>query len=108
MKPLRKSLGYLRWQPLFGAVLDAFIANQSTKHPLSASSDGWYTVDKFRILLHDSVREHWVRRTGLAGEDFPLSVDAVARLYMKVRKRNSDEIAAYLEEVEQRSVSLFD
>lgn len=101
MKELEKSLGYLAWQHIMGAVLDVLQENKrlwkAEKWP-EASSDDWAIQDLWRTRLCYRVAQRWAERANESGP-FPYSVDQVVRLYMKVRKRNEDEVAEFESQV---------
>lgn len=68
---------------------------------MKASADSWCLFDRLREDIHQRACRFWCDRTGMEHTYFPLSVDGVARLYFRIRKRQKDEIAAFNEEVEQ-------
>lgn len=108
---LQKSLRYLSWHLLAGAVLDAFRANEQqektgTDYP--ASSDAWLMSDVKRRQLFLCVRDSWILRarasTGEKALDecwFPYSIDAVVRMYHRFRKRSAEEVDAFSLEIDQ-------
>ncbi len=101
---LEKSLSYLSWQWAAACVLDVFRQNQerdSAGATILKSSDCWCITEQLRQDIFTRACRFWCNRTGLDHTYFPLSVDAVARLYFKIRKRNTQEIEAFVTEVEQ-------
>ena len=97
-----KSMEYLDWKPLAACVLEVFMDNQSQEREngILASSDVWATNTTLRSKVWKLACSAWCRRTGLDHTYFPLSEDAVARLYFRYRKRNADEIKAFRDEIE--------
>jgi hypothetical protein len=104
---LEKSLAYMSWKYVAAAILAVFRGNQARekeKGAFKASADVWMSVDGLRQRNFEACRRHWCDLTKLDVTYFPLSVDAVARLYFKVRKRNPDEVAAFEAEVQRAGV----
>jgi hypothetical protein len=99
---LEKSCEYLAWRHFTGAVLDVFLENQwrEASGSLKASADLWVVLDALRQDLWHRARSAWCRRVGEDGMKFPYSVDGVAVMYLRFRKRNSDEIEGFRAEVE--------
>lgn len=99
-----KSFGYLAWHHSAGCVLDVFHENvrlrESNPSAPKACADSWCVFEDLRRQIHERARVFWCRRTGLGATYFPLSVDAVARLYFRIRKRRTHEIAAFNREIE--------
>jgi hypothetical protein len=108
MDRVEKSLRYLRWCHIAGAVLDVFDENRAAEpeRGVLASSDDWCIVSTFREEIHQRAAHHWrirIEQAGLTRESpagFPFSVDQVAELYFKFRKRSDDERAAFRREIE--------
>jgi hypothetical protein len=102
---LGKSCDYLSWRYLAKAVLQI-------KEDIDAGkvlgpkgdADSWVLCSILRAELHNRVRERWA---SLVNEDnpkrdmtwWPYSEDAVARLFLRIRKRNDTEIAGFVREV---------
>jgi hypothetical protein len=101
MGRLEKSLSYLTWPQLAGAVLDVFTENQRREGPAAykASADIWCLDETLREDIHQRACRFWCARTKLDRTYFPLSVDAVARLYFRFRKRNHDEVCGFKDEI---------
>ena len=100
---LAKTMGYLDWSHIAGAVLDVFLENQQAEKEESASpasADTWCIVDSQRQQIFERARENWCKRTKLDPIWFPYSVDGVARLYFRFRKRNAQEINNFKMEID--------
>ncbi len=112
MDRLEKSLSYLHWSHIAGAVLDVFLENQERQSadPLThkASADVWGTVDALRLEVWHRARHFWAKRTGFDCSYYPYSVDGTARLYFRFRKRNADEVLLFKQEIDPLSGSLVD
>lgn len=78
------------------AVLDVYKENkrrdETGESQTKASADAWTDNDRLRREQHERACRYWCFYTGLDHTYFPLSTDAVARLYMRYRKRKADEI----------------
>lgn len=100
---LRKSMEYLAWYYSCSCVLDVFRENErryrdgsSTRKP---SADIWVVYDELRQDVHRRSRQFWHKRSGYDPLRFPLSVDATAQLYFRIRKRRRDEIESFEREL---------
>jgi hypothetical protein len=102
---LEKSLNYLAWYWEAGAVLDVFHENMKRHRAgdcaIKPSSDIWCLTDELRQDLHRRACRSWCRLTGRTATYFPLSVDATAILYFRIRKRRKDEIEGFDQEVKE-------
>ena len=112
---LEKSLGYLAWNLSFGAVLDVFDENTANEkeepvESIKANSDQWANSSTLRRHIFNRAKDFWCLRAGLDHTWFPLSEDAVVRMYMRIRKRSADEVEAFRKEIHDAkfSGSLFD
>jgi len=90
---LEDSFGYLsRVCCMAGAVLDVYDDNcarhQAGSCDLQAGADGWSLFDDLRRDVWQRSRSFWCCRSQLDPTWFPLSLDHVARLYFRIRKRN--------------------
>jgi hypothetical protein len=99
---LEKSLQHLCWRHAAGAVLDVFRENESQeeRRGVKASADLWCIRDDLRGEIHRRAAGFWARRTGLGPAEFPYTVDTVARLYFRFRKRNQAEVAGFAREID--------
>lgn len=99
---LLPTLKYLNYVFIAAAVMEVFRYNQNTGEVIQkfdASSDAWVVHSDMRKDLFLRTREAWCR---LANKDFtwfPYSEDYVARLYMRFRKRNPDQLKAWEKEL---------
>jgi hypothetical protein len=102
MGRLEKSCEYLAWRHFTGAVLDVFLENQRNEAggSLEASADLWVVLDALRQDLWRRARGAWCQRAREDGMKFPYSVDGVAMLYLRFRKRNPGEIESFRTEIE--------
>lgn len=102
---LGKSMAYLSWHHLAGAVLDVFRENEAGEavRGLKANADVWAVSSELRHEIWQRVRRKWCDRSGLDMTWWPFSEDAVARLYFRFRKRNADEIDGFAQEIESAS-----
>ncbi len=86
---------YLDWYYSAGAVLDVYRENQKRAKDdpstIAACSESWTYNDRLRQEIHQRACTFWCVRTGLDHTYFPLSVDAVSRLYLRYRKRTVAE-----------------
>jgi hypothetical protein len=100
---LEKSLDYLAWHWQVACVLDVFRENQMHYRPgtgdMKPSADGWCLFEELRHDLHRRACRFWCARTSYDKTYFPLSVDATARLYFRIRKRRHDEIEDFEREI---------
>jgi hypothetical protein len=99
---LEKSLDYLHWSHVAGAVLDVFRANQrndAAPGGTKSSADEWAIHSGLRRAVWDRTRTAWCERTGLGWTAFPYSEDCVARLYFRFRKRNEEELRGFEREI---------
>lgn len=94
---LEKSLTYLHWSYVAGAVMDVFRQNQGREAigGEKASADTWGLEDHLRLEVWARVRQFWSNRSGLPADKFPFTVDQTVRVYMRYRKRNEDELRAF-------------
>lgn len=102
---LERSLDYLKWHWSAGAVLQVFQENaqrhEKGKIPFKASADVWCINEALRQDIHQRACQAWCQLTGLDATWFPLSMDAVARLYFRFRKRLKIEVETFDEEIRQ-------
>jgi hypothetical protein len=113
-----KSFQYLSWYYSAGAVLNVFHENErrfrAGECRFKACADIWCINDDLREDCNERARRHWCRLTKLDDTYYPLSIDAVARLYFRIRKRRKEEIEAFDREIRDAieedadSPSLFD
>ncbi len=100
---LCKSLDYLHWRHLAGAVLDVFRENQKREGDgeaeRKASADEWSICDGPRREIHDRARAIWCCRTGKGANWWPYNEDATSRLYFRFRKRNKAEVEGFAREI---------
>lgn len=99
-----KSMEYLAWYYSAGALLDVYHDNQRREkegNGIKASADLWAINERLRADVHERACRFWSIRTGLNHTYFPLSVDAAARLYFRIRKRQQSEVEAFDAEVEE-------
>ena len=101
---LMPTLKYLNYAFIAAAVMEVFRYNQKLAEPIQkfdASADVWAIHSDMRRDIWTRTREAWCK---LAGKDFtwfPYSEDYVAKLYMRFRKRNPDELKAWEKELKQ-------
>lgn len=99
---VEKSLDYLAWHWIMQAVLDVFHQNQMRERegcPIRAKSDCWCSNKRLRKDVHKRAMKFWCDLTGCDHTYFPYSVDGVARLYFKIRKRQVGEVEGFDAEV---------
>ena len=100
---LGKSLGYMAWYHIAGAVIDVYRENQrleeTGKHLCPAGADEWAICSLLRNGLWTRCRACWARRTGHPPHHFPYNEDAVAKLYFRFRKRSEEEVNAFEREI---------
>lgn len=95
------SLGYLDGRYLAYAVLRVFRENEKTANisGFDANADTWASNSTMRQDIFDRARKVWCQTMQEDFTWFPYSEDAVARLYLRLRKRNADEITAWEKEL---------
>ncbi len=107
MGRLEKSLAHLAWWHSAGCVLDVFRDNQRReqegKSSHEASADAWCIFDGLRRDVWERARKFWCERSGEDATCFPLSVDAVAKLYFRFRKRSPQEVCDFQAEIEAKA-----
>jgi len=97
LSKLLPTLKYLEHRLIASAVMEVFRYNQKFK-PIAgftASADSWAIHSDMRADIYKRAKEAWCR---LANKDFtcfPYSEDYVAKLYMRYRKRNPEQLAAW-------------
>lgn len=102
---LLPTLKYLSHRLIASAVLSVFRANQKFT-PIAgftASADGWANNSVMRADVYARARTAWCK---LADKDFtyfPYSEDYVAKLYMRFRKRNPEQLSAWEKELKEAS-----
>jgi hypothetical protein len=99
-----RTLKYLEWFYAAGCVLDVYRENQqrdTVGTTISSRSEAWTDNDRLRYDLHERACKFWCARTGLDHTYFPLSIDAVARLYLRLRKRNAAESERFEAKIEE-------
>lgn len=99
---LERSCYHLSWHHIFGAVLYVFQDNQrreSNPGAFEAKSDDWAINSVLRDELYQRVRQRWCFLAGHNHTYFPYSVDGVARMYFRLRKRNAEEIEGFASEI---------
>jgi len=101
--PLGPSLDFLAWHLIAHAVLAVFEENETAfkadpRH-LEPKADTWAWHSARRAELFTRAQAHWCEVARLGPEWFPYSEDFVCRAYMRYRKRNPDDRAAYRIEV---------
>lgn len=106
-----KSFAYLSWHHIVGSLLDVYWENvrrEEEGSPFKANADNWSINDTLRRDVHERACRYWCKRTGLDLTYFPLSVDAAARLYFRIRKRNEKEIKDMEAEVKEAGRAMND
>lgn len=107
---LEKSLDYLHWRHFAGAMMDVVCAMQAqANHNLDGGilqgikpdADCWAWDSKLRARLTAAVMQRWCFRTGEDETWFPYSEDGVARLFLRYRKRNEQDIVGFEKEIEK-------
>jgi hypothetical protein len=98
---LEKSMDYLAWWHIAGAVLDVFQLNQRNEahRQYKASADSWCMFDCLRQEIFNNTIRFWCERTGRDKVWFPYSIDGVCRLYFRFRKRPAAEVANFKSEI---------
>lgn len=103
---LLNSLHYMH--PAFAAasVLNVFRQNEANDQyaEFKSSADTWATYSVKRAELFLRVRLWWCFLTGMDASYFPYSEDGTARLYFRFRKRNAEEITAFMAELSASGV----
>ena len=104
-KGTHRSFKYLEPCYAVACILDVFHENQRLdregKSTVTAASDCWIDNDRLRRDVFDRACRFWCYRTGLNHTYFPLSVDAVARLYHRIRKRRAEEVENFEANIEE-------
>ena len=84
-------------KPLVACVLAVFNQNvlreSSPEKRYKAHADIWCINAGLREDIFVRARRFWCEATKFDPTEFPLSVDAVARIYFRIRKRNAGEVA---------------
>lgn len=99
------SMRYLDWGFAAGAVLRVIQDHKTNPARWKADADTWANYSEGRQEVFEAARQQWVALSGYDVSYFPLSVDAVARLYFRFRKRNDQELAAFAVEIDARVAS---
>jgi hypothetical protein len=98
-----KSFDYLGWPWLPAAVLAVYHENQRKEEENSgavkANSDAWAINSRLRKYVRDRALYHWCKLTEYDETYFPASKNGVARIYMRIRKRQRTEIEAFDDEI---------
>jgi hypothetical protein len=97
------SAKYLHWSYFALAVLDVYEENER-KHreghtAIKHNADDWMLVDDLRAILFNEVKAAWCHLADEPPGRFPWSVDGVTRLYMRFRKRSTEEVIAFRREI---------
>jgi hypothetical protein len=71
-------------------VLSVYVEND--RNGEKRKSDNWSIVDERRARIWEQARAHWIALARCRADYFPYSVDAVARLYFRYRKRTNKEV----------------
>lgn len=89
---------YLEGFLLVLAVGDVFLSNVAaeTRDPNrpKASADAWVWHSSLRKDIFTRTVDRWVSHSGFSILDFPFSQDAVAKVYLKYRKRSFEQANA--------------
>ncbi len=107
---LEKSFDYLCWRYIALAMLDVYRENQandSQPGAIKAMADSWGINSVLRQQIFDRVRAAWCVHADSDGKHFPYSVDYVAFLYFRYRKRTKEEIQLFNEELNGQTANLF-
>lgn len=107
MANFENGFDYLNWRHLAGAVLDVFHENQMNEEnpgAIKASADIWCSNEELRQQMWKKAQHYWCVRSGYnrwpdGFTYFPLSVDAVVRMYFRIRKRKQEEVDGFDREV---------
>lgn len=96
------SFEFMDWRYAAGAVLDVFHENQRNEQlpgAIKASADLWCMSESLRLQMWTRAMHFWCVRSGLHFTCFPLSVDSVSKIYLRIRKRKKEEIDGFDKEV---------
>jgi hypothetical protein len=91
---------HMHWAYLAKAVHFVYRENSTGRMGLSPTTDDWCIKTAPRKDIMERVVRHWERMTRESAFNFPFSEDAVFSLYMRLRKRSAEEVAAYEAEVD--------
>lgn len=110
---LEQSLNYLDWVFFAHAVLLVFEENlradEKAQGYTKANSDVWAWHSLKRQEIFRRTLAHWCHVSGEDESCFPYSEDAIAKFYLRIRKRSAEEAQSFREEINRsiRDVSSF-
>lgn len=85
------------------AVLAVYSENGQRPEPPSRAAEDWTISSSHRRDLWLRSSWAWERQTNIAHHLFPLSEDAVCRLYLQFRKRGGDNVSPQQELFNERA-----
>ncbi len=102
--PLSVSMKYLDWSYSCGCVFQVIEENKAAgklgNWKPDADTWAWYSEARSQIFVR--ARRAWCLLTLKDESYFPLSEDAVARLYFRYRKRNDGEVSSFKRQINKR------
>jgi hypothetical protein len=99
---LEKSLAFLAWRHIAGAILDVYRQNQAQEATggIKASADLWSIREDLRQEVHRRATVFWAKRAGEIPQEFPYNSNFTARMYFRFRKRNQEEVQDFAREID--------